>query len=340
MKGKFARPLFVLILLSVIATLLLGCAAPAPAPAAAPSPTAAKAAEPAKPAAEPTKAPAAATAAPKAEGGVVNRAGVKLPADAAPLDKQVMRYAETEAKWLTWDASVYDENCGRLLSPGPIPASRPDKNYEPQPNVCTKWETSKDGLTWTFNLHKDKKWSDGKPITADDWVFTLQRFARPDYDFEWFYSMANIVNWSDVVSGKKPPEELGVKKVDDYTFSVTTDSAHALPDQDLRRPVGRAQAHRQGPPERRLVGLRQEELGLRRPVQAGELRQGQGAGLCRQRQVHRPLPAHDGQDRRHLHGRPRRAGPPTRTTSWTPSAAATSTTCRPRPWPRSWPTRS
>ena len=78
MKGKFARPLFVLILLSVIATLLLGCAAPAPAPEQ-PQPTAAKAAEPAKPAAEPTKAPAAATAAPKAEGGVVNRAGVKLP---------------------------------------------------------------------------------------------------------------------------------------------------------------------------------------------------------------------------------------------------------------------
>ncbi|MEW5720554.1 MAG: peptide ABC transporter substrate-binding protein, partial [Chloroflexota bacterium] len=52
---------------------------------------------------------------------------------------------------------------------------------------------------------------------------TLQRYARPDYDFEWFYSMANILNWSDVVGGKKKPEELGAKKVDDYTFTVTTD---------------------------------------------------------------------------------------------------------------------
>jgi len=51
----------------------------------------------------------------------------------------------------------------------------------------------------------------------------LQHFARPDYDFEWFYSMANIANWGDVVSGKKPAEELGAKKIDDYTFSVTTD---------------------------------------------------------------------------------------------------------------------
>lgn len=231
MKGKFARPLFVLTLLAVVAALVLGCTAPAPAPQP-PAPTAAKAAEPAKPAAEPTKAPAAAeptkapaaqpTAAPKAAEGVVNRAGVKLPADAAPLAKQVMRYAETEAKWLTWDASVYDENVGDYFAWADS-CIRPDKNYVPQPNICTKWETSKDGLTWTFTLDKKRVWSDGKPITADDFVFTLQRFARPDYDFEWFYSMANIVNWGDVVGGKKPAEELGAKKVDDYTFTVTTD---------------------------------------------------------------------------------------------------------------------
>jgi len=223
MKGKFARPLFVLILLSVIATLVLGCTAPAPAPAQ-PQPTAAKAAaEPTKaPAAEPTKAAAQPTAAPKAAEGVVNRAGVKLPADAAPLAKQVMRYAEDENKWMTWDASVYSENWGDYVAWADS-CIRPDKNYVPQPNICTKWETSKDGLTWTFYLDKNKKWSDGKPITADDFVFTLQRFARADYDFEWFYSMANIANWSDVVSGKKPAEELGAKKIDDYTFSVTTD---------------------------------------------------------------------------------------------------------------------
>jgi len=231
MKSKLARPLFVMTLLSVIAALILGCTAPAPAPQQ-PAPTAAKAAEPAKPAAEPTKAPAAAeptkapapqpTAAPKAAEGVVNRAGVKLPADAAPLAKQVMRYAETEAKWMTWDASVYDENWGDYVAWADS-CIRPDKNYVPQPNICTKWETSKDGLTWTFTLDKKRVWSDGKPITADDFVFTLQRFARADYDFEWFYSMANIVNWADVASGKKPAEELGVKKVDDATFTVTTD---------------------------------------------------------------------------------------------------------------------
>jgi len=219
MKGKFTRPLFVALLLTTIAALVLGCAAPAPAPQQ-PAATAAKAAEPTKaPAAAPT---AAKAAEPTKPARVVNRAGIELPPDAAPLEKQVMRYAESEAKWMTWDASVYDENWGDYVAWADS-CTRPNKEYVPQPNICTKWETSKDGLTWTFYLDKKRVWSDGKPITADDFVFTLQRFARPDYDFEWFYSMANIVNWSEVVSGKKPAEELGAKKVDDYTFTVTTD---------------------------------------------------------------------------------------------------------------------
>jgi ABC-type transport system substrate-binding protein len=196
MKGRFAPLLIWLVIL-----MLVGCG-PAPAPTQAPAVS------------EPTTAPAAAR--------VVNRAGVELPPDAAPLDQQVMRYAETEATWLTWDASVYDENVGDMYA-WPDSCVRPDDFYEPQPNACTSWEVSDDGLTWTFHLQEDKIWSDGTPVTADDWVFTLQRYARPDYDFEWFYSMAGIVNWGGVVDGDVPPEELGVKKVDDYTFTITTE---------------------------------------------------------------------------------------------------------------------
>jgi oligopeptide transport system substrate-binding protein len=219
MESKQSKPLVWLITMTVIVTtVLVACspqpAAPTPMPQATQAQPAAMATEQPKPTVKPTE--------PPKPQGVVNRAGVKLPADAAPLDKQVLRMSTDELKWLTWDASVYDENVGDIFAWADS-CARPDKDFVPQPNACVKWETSKDGLTWTFYLQKDKKWSDGQPITADDWVFTLQRFARPDYDFEWFYSMANIVNWGDVVSGKKPPEELGAKKIDDYTFSVTTD---------------------------------------------------------------------------------------------------------------------
>jgi ABC-type transport system substrate-binding protein len=209
MKGKSSLLLVWLVILTMLAsTVLVGCGATAtPVPAEA----------------KPTAAPAEATKAPEVA-RVVNRAGVELPADAAPLDQQVMRYAERESTWLTWDASVYDENVGDVFAWADS-CTRPDEFYEPQPNGCASWEVSDDGLTWTFHLQKDKKWSDGTPITADDWVFTLQRYTRPDYDFEWFYSMANIVNWSKVVNGDLPPEDLGAKVVDDYTFQVTTDPA-------------------------------------------------------------------------------------------------------------------
>ena len=204
--------------------------------------------------AAPSAAPAGEAAAPAAPAGpVVNRAGVTLPPDAAPLDKQVMYMPATEQKFLTWDASVYSENVGDNFAWADS-CTRPNKEFEPQPNACASWSISEDGKTWTFNLQKDKVWSDGEPITADDWVFTLQRYARPDYDFEWFYSMMNIKNWSKVVNGEVPPEELGVKKVDDYTFTDRDRVCHPLPGQAGGRPVGRAAAHRQGPPGRRHVG--------------------------------------------------------------------------------------
>jgi len=167
-------------------------------------------------------APAPEAAAPAASGPVVNRLGITLPEDALPLEQQVFRYPSNEQKYMTWDASVYEENDGDNYG-WPDSCVRPDKDFNPQPNVCQSWSVSEDGKLWTFNLQQDKIWSDGTPLTANDFVFTFQRFARADYDFEWFYSMMGIKNWSQVVSGELPPEELGVKAVDDHTFTIETD---------------------------------------------------------------------------------------------------------------------
>ncbi len=284
MNRRTVSLVYVLVALSlVLVSALAGCA-PAPAAPAAPAAPTAAPAEPAAAPVEPTAAPAAPTAAPAAK--VVNRAGVELPADAAPIEKQVLNLAADDGKWIGWDSTVYDSITSSTfgLSDSCV---RPDRNFDPQPNACESWEVSEDGLTWTFHLQKDKVWSDGTPVTADDWVFTLQRYARPDYDFEWFYGMAGIENWDDVVSGAKPPEELGAKKVDDYTFTVKTDAAHPVPGAHLLGPVGRPPAHRQGPPGRWLLGFRSQDCGLDRTLQAGKMGEGQGDRLGRQRQVHR-----------------------------------------------------
>ena len=161
---------------------------------------------------EPTKIP-----------NLVTSMGVVLPPDAAPLEEQVLRLATGEATWLTIDTSSYDVNSITAIYAFADSCAYWSKDFELLPSACESWEASADGLTWTFHLPKDRVWSDGKPITAADWIFTLTRYARPDYDFEWFYSMANIVNWGKLVNGEVPPEELGAKVVDDYTFTVVTD---------------------------------------------------------------------------------------------------------------------
>ena len=49
------------------------------------------------------------------------------------------------------------------------------KDSSPVPGLADSWETSDDGLTWTFHLNKDARWHDGKPVTSEDVAYTYQR---------------------------------------------------------------------------------------------------------------------------------------------------------------------
>jgi peptide/nickel transport system substrate-binding protein len=50
-----------------------------------------------------------------------------------------------------------------------------DKDMSPQPSLATSWDTSPDGLTWTFHIREGVKWSDGEPLTANDIAYTYNR---------------------------------------------------------------------------------------------------------------------------------------------------------------------
>ena len=52
---------------------------------------------------------------------------------------------------------------------------------EPEPALARSWETSPDGLTWTFRLREDAKWHDGEPFTAGDVVFTFDQIVQNDF---------------------------------------------------------------------------------------------------------------------------------------------------------------
>ncbi len=90
---------------------------------------------------------------------------------------------------------------------------------EVTPAIATSWETSSDGLTWTFHL-RDAYWSDGAPLTADDFVFGIRRVVDPKTaSFSAFLDFP-IKNAQPVNAGKMPLAALGVEAPDPHTLVI------------------------------------------------------------------------------------------------------------------------
>ncbi len=104
-----------------------------------------------------------------------------------------------------------------------LPLTTFDNEYELHGMAAESWEQSEDGLTWTFRLRPGLVFSDGEPLTAEDYVFALQRAAAGGYDFGWYWDFAGgIANWKEVAENGADPSTLGVRAVDDLTIEVTT----------------------------------------------------------------------------------------------------------------------
>lgn len=76
-------------------------------------------------------------------------------------------------------------------------------------------------VTYTFTLREDARWSDGKPVTAQDFVYSWQRLVSPETAADYNYMIDCVVNANEIMAGEKDPEELGVSAPDDRTFVVT-----------------------------------------------------------------------------------------------------------------------
>ncbi|UQS82243.1 peptide ABC transporter substrate-binding protein [Bombilactobacillus folatiphilus] len=90
-----------------------------------------------------------------------------------------------------------------------------------KPALATKIvQPSTDGLTYTFSLRPEAKWSNGDPVTAKDFVFAWQRTVNPKTKSQYAYIFDGIENAKDISNGKKPVSALGVKALDDHTLKV------------------------------------------------------------------------------------------------------------------------
>ncbi len=94
-----------------------------------------------------------------------------------------------------------------------------DQNGKLAPGQAESWETSEDGLTWTFHLRDGLKWSDGSALTANDFVYSWRRVCDPMVAAPYAETVLGMVEgYADAIGGNL--EALGVEATDDSTFVV------------------------------------------------------------------------------------------------------------------------
>lgn len=89
------------------------------------------------------------------------------------------------------------------------------------PGAAESWTVSDDGTVYTFKLRPNAKWSDGSPVTAEDFVFSYRRAEDPKTAAGYANILYPIKNAQKVNKGELPLDQLGVKAVDDKTLEIT-----------------------------------------------------------------------------------------------------------------------
>ncbi|MGF7429720.1 peptide ABC transporter substrate-binding protein [Thermoanaerobacterium thermosaccharolyticum] len=95
-----------------------------------------------------------------------------------------------------------------------------DGKIKPGSGLAKSWDISNDGLTYTFHL-RDAKWSDGNPITAQDFEYAWKRALDPNTASQYAYQLFYIKGAEEYNSGKGSADQVAVKALDDKTLQVT-----------------------------------------------------------------------------------------------------------------------
>lgn len=162
----------------------------------------------------------AATAAPAA-------AGDAAPADTAAAasdgDKVLNVMVEVEVESLDPQVAT-DGTSFEVIADYTDGLTQMDADGAAIPAIAESWDVSEDGTVYTFHLRQDANWSNGEPVTADDFIFAWQRAVDPALASEYSYMLSDIgqvKNAAAIIAGEMDKSELGVKAIDSKTLEVT-----------------------------------------------------------------------------------------------------------------------
>ncbi|KRK89948.1 ABC transporter periplasmic protein [Lentilactobacillus sunkii DSM 19904] len=94
------------------------------------------------------------------------------------------------------------------------------KDSKVEPGIAKNWTVSKDGKTYTYNLRKGAKWSNGDPVTAQDFVYSWQRTLNPKTASQYGYLFSGIKNADKIQNKKAKVSKLGIKADGKYKLTV------------------------------------------------------------------------------------------------------------------------
>ncbi len=95
------------------------------------------------------------------------------------------------------------------------------------PGAARRWNISADGLTYTFYLDPDGRWSNGEMVTAADFVYSFRRSIDPQTASTYSSMLSPIKNASEIISGELLPASLGVVALDASTVQIQLNSPTA-----------------------------------------------------------------------------------------------------------------
>lgn len=88
------------------------------------------------------------------------------------------------------------------------------------PGVASSWSVDQTGTEYTFNLRHDAKWSNGTPVRAQDFVVAWRRVVDPGHASQVADFLRPVAHAAEIISGKLPPDQLGVRAVRDDQLIV------------------------------------------------------------------------------------------------------------------------
>ncbi|MCY4255178.1 MAG: ABC transporter substrate-binding protein, partial [Gammaproteobacteria bacterium] len=89
------------------------------------------------------------------------------------------------------------------------------------PAIAESWDISEDGTVYTFRLRKTARWSDGRAISAGDFVYSFKRMLNPQSGTRGASALFPVLNATAISLGEKPLDSLGVKALDPRTLEIT-----------------------------------------------------------------------------------------------------------------------